>query len=141
MNTYTEKETVIVYRNLGFTEDVTSCDCCGRIDLKGTYAIEDTQSGGVSYLGCVCAANRMNWSKKEFVTKYKAEEREQHQQAKKAFRQTPEYLAVEEYQSKVWKCHREGLPYEENKSVFTEKELAKIAILKQYPLVDWKFLF
>lgn len=49
--TSTEK----VYRVLGFTESVTSCDCCGKTDLKGTYAMEHIQSGEKSYFGCICA--------------------------------------------------------------------------------------
>src|SRR4026209_2647127 len=90
MTTITIKETEKEYRNLGFTEEVTSCDCCGRVDLKGTYAIEDLQTGSIMYFGCVCAAYRMNWSKKEFVTKYKAEEREQTIAAQHEYRQSEE---------------------------------------------------
>lgn len=97
MNTITEKEIITVYKNLGFTEDVTSCDCCGRVDLKGTYAIENTLTGEIGYLGCVCAASRMNWSKKEFITKYKAEEREQAINARKEYHESAEYIEYNEW--------------------------------------------
>jgi hypothetical protein len=90
MNTIIVKETERTHRNLGFTEEVTSCDCCGRVDLKGTYAIEDLLNGGIIYLGCVCAAHQMNWSKKEFTTRYKAEEKEQSDAARKEYRYSAE---------------------------------------------------
>lgn len=141
MQTTTEKEIVKLYRNLGFTEDVTICSCCGRVDLKGTYAIENTITGEISYLGCICAAHKMNWSKKEFVTKYKVEAKMQQEAAKKAFQATPEYIAVEEYSATIWALHREGLPFEKNDALFAAKELAKASILKQFPLANGKFLF
>lgn len=90
MTTIIVKETERTHRNLGFTEEVTSCDCCGRVDLKGTYAIEDLQNGGIMYFGCVCAAKRMQWSKKEFTTRYKAEEREQTTAAQQEYRRSQE---------------------------------------------------
>ena len=38
---------------LGFTEEFTSCDCCGRTELKGTYVIDDLQ-GNIYYYGSSC---------------------------------------------------------------------------------------
>ena len=38
---------------LGFTEEITVCDCCGKEDLKGTYAID--WEGTIAYYGSVCA--------------------------------------------------------------------------------------
>jgi hypothetical protein len=38
---------------LGYTDEVTTCDCCGKVDLKGTYAIDF--EGAVSYYGSICA--------------------------------------------------------------------------------------
>ena len=38
---------------LGFTEEITTCDCCGKEDLKGTYAID--WEGTIAYYGSVCA--------------------------------------------------------------------------------------
>ena len=93
METITIKESEVVYRNLGFTEEVTACDCCGKVDLKGTYAIENTMAGDIMYLGCVCAAKKMNWSKKEFVTKYKAEEKQQSDVARNEYRNSAEMKA------------------------------------------------
>jgi hypothetical protein len=51
-------------RILGNTDDVTSCDCCGRTDLKSTVAIE-TALGAVVYYGVVCAAKYTGRAAKE----------------------------------------------------------------------------
>lgn len=55
-------ETVIrSFRAIGATEDVTTCDYCGRIELKGTVVLaildeEGNNTGEVVYYGVTCAA-------------------------------------------------------------------------------------
>lgn len=55
-------ETVQVYRYkaMGFTDDITSCDLCGREELKGTVRLvvrdADGDEAGEVYAGVVCAA-------------------------------------------------------------------------------------
>lgn len=39
---------------LGFTEEITTCECCGKQNLKGTYAIEIDGMNPV-YFGSSCA--------------------------------------------------------------------------------------
>ena len=39
---------------LGTTDEVTTCDCCGRQDLKSTVAFQTDD--GIAYFGCVCAS-------------------------------------------------------------------------------------
>lgn len=46
------------FRFLGNTDEVTTCDCCGRSDLKATVALED-ECGTVVHYGVVCAARAM----------------------------------------------------------------------------------
>jgi len=53
MRTTNDTEKEIIKKILGYTEDVTICDCCGKSDLKGTYAIEF--NGEIGYFGSVCA--------------------------------------------------------------------------------------
>lgn len=48
--------TTLAYTVLGYTETVTSCDCCGRADLKGTVALQDNETGEINYYGVVCGA-------------------------------------------------------------------------------------
>lgn len=47
---------------LGFTEEVTTCDCCGKRNLKGSFAIE-TDAGDAVYYGSVCV-NKVYGSKR-----------------------------------------------------------------------------
>lgn len=38
---------------LGYTDEVTTCDCCGKKNLKGSFCIE-TDEGAEVYYGSVC---------------------------------------------------------------------------------------
>jgi hypothetical protein len=40
---------------LGWTEEVTTCDCCGKGNLAGTMAMECQDTGEVLYYGSTCA--------------------------------------------------------------------------------------
>lgn len=46
--------TTTTYRVLGTTDDVTTCDICGRPELKGTVALD--ADGDTLYAGTSCAA-------------------------------------------------------------------------------------
>lgn len=46
-------------RVLGTMDEITSCDCCGRRDLRSTVALADTESGDVVHYGVTCAARAM----------------------------------------------------------------------------------
>jgi hypothetical protein len=41
---------------LGITDEVNTCDCCGRTNLKKTVAME-FDAGGMVHYGADCAAN------------------------------------------------------------------------------------
>ena len=50
-----------ILRAIGTSEEVTTCDCCGRADLKSTVVMVEIdpdggQIGDEMYYGCVCAA-------------------------------------------------------------------------------------
>jgi hypothetical protein len=51
-------------RFLGTTDDVTTCECCGRSDLKSTVALSIDESDPV-YFGVTCAAHALRRSVKE----------------------------------------------------------------------------
>jgi hypothetical protein len=42
------------FKVLGTTDEVTTCDCCGKSNLKATWAIEMTESGELLHYGSVC---------------------------------------------------------------------------------------
>jgi hypothetical protein len=143
-STITIKEVEQVYRNLGFTEEVTSCDCCGKIDLKGTYAIENMETGDIMYFGCVCAANKMNWSKKEYVTKYKAEEKQHNDAAQAEYRRSDEMTAYNKWVAnlpdtdtdKGWE-ERMNLLKTEGPVYKNALEAKKIELKAKYPLAKY----
>jgi hypothetical protein len=138
------KEVENVYRNLGFTEEVTACDCCGKVDLKGTYAIENLMTGDIMYFGCVCAANKMNWSKKEFVTKYKAEEKQQNDTAQAEYRNSTEMKSYNSWVANLpdtatdagWE-ERMSLLKTEGPAYKNALEAKKIELRAKYPLAKY----
>jgi recombinational DNA repair protein (RecF pathway) len=58
-------------RMLGTTDEVTTCDCCGRKDLKDTVAFE-REDGQVVYFGCVCAARALRSTAKDIRSSARA---------------------------------------------------------------------
>lgn len=58
-----------VFKVLGTTDEVTECEHCGRVDLKGTIRLgaldEDGNVEGVTYFGAVCGARAAGWTTKE----------------------------------------------------------------------------
>ena len=44
---------------LGYTEEITVCGCCGKTNLKGTYAVEINGLGLVFY-GSSCVQKTFN---------------------------------------------------------------------------------
>src|SRR5258707_10369859 len=42
-----------MYEVLGYEEAVNTCDCCGKTNLNGTFAVE-RDDGEVLHFGCVC---------------------------------------------------------------------------------------
>jgi hypothetical protein len=46
---------------LGTTNDKDTCDCCGRTDLKLTYAIRFDDAGDVRYYGSECASKALRF--------------------------------------------------------------------------------
>lgn len=43
----------------GITDEVDTCECCGRTDLKRAVALQDRDSGEVTFFGVVCAARAL----------------------------------------------------------------------------------
>lgn len=47
---------------LGYTDEITACDCCGKSNLRGTFAIA-TDAGDTLHYGSVCV-NRVYGNKR-----------------------------------------------------------------------------
>ena len=56
-----------VVKIIGFTDSQTTCECCGKSELKGTYCIEINDEE--FYYGSSCAKKTYRWGNKEFKTK------------------------------------------------------------------------
>jgi hypothetical protein len=56
------KTTVDTIKKIAFTDSVTTCDCCGRTELKGTYCV--LVNDEEFYFGSSCA-NKKGFSKLE----------------------------------------------------------------------------
>lgn len=64
---------------LGTTDEVTTCELCGRADLKFTVALES--SGGIVHYGRDCAARATGWTESEVSKAVTAAKNEAHRQA------------------------------------------------------------
>lgn len=54
-----------MFKIVGITDEVTSCECCGKSNLKKTVALMD-DNGNVTYFGQTCASKAAGWTK-EYV--------------------------------------------------------------------------
>lgn len=54
------------YKMIGITDEVTSCDCCGRTNLKRTIVLEREEDGVIVYFGSQCGARAVGWKTKDF---------------------------------------------------------------------------
>lgn len=128
-----EYEKIYNYKILGFNDDVCECDICGKSELKGTYAMENVQTGEIFRAGSTCGAKMAGWSTKELVAKYKQVEKDNYEAAKLEARNSAEYIAYDNkikeitaindvIDSKIFKTtdHEERNRLEESKIHFPE---------------------
>jgi hypothetical protein len=70
----------------GFTDDVTTCDHCGREDLKGTVRMvalsPDGENDGDTYMGVVCAARMTGRKAGDIRIEAKRADRERYEAAR-----------------------------------------------------------
>ncbi|PTT80842.1 hypothetical protein DBR42_18865 [Pelomonas sp. HMWF004] len=77
---------------LGTDDAVTTCDCCGRSNLKFTVVIE-LPSGEVVHYGQVCATRNTGKTRPQLNAEMKSHHGEQRAAARRAFQAHPAYLA------------------------------------------------
>lgn len=62
------------YKKLGITDEILTCECCGKTNLKKTIVLVD-ELGNISYFGCECASQALNFSglelKKQIEKEYR----------------------------------------------------------------------
>ncbi|MFD8315939.1 hypothetical protein [Kitasatospora purpeofusca] len=97
------------FRIKGSTSDVTECDLCGRVELRGTVVMVDLDADGVEgevhYFGTSCAAKAAGWTQRDVKALVKVandaeRERQEAIRRAKADAETAEYTA--------WRLRRFG---------------------------------
>lgn len=94
-----------IYKVLGFVEEVTTCGYCGREELKGTLALENTQDGSIGYYGSTCGAKIAQTTVKILEKELKQAELDNREAAKNEVKATPEYKAMQERREVVNKLN------------------------------------
>jgi hypothetical protein len=80
-----------VFRVLGTTDDVTTCELCGREELKGTVVLmpldeDGNDFGEPVYYGSACGAKAAGWTTREVVSAAKKADTER-REAERAARE------------------------------------------------------
>ncbi len=84
-----------VYRVMGLTDEVTTCELCGKPELKGTVVMapldaEGNEDGDYCYFGVSCAAKAAGWTVRDVragIKRAADEERERKEAARRAVSQ------------------------------------------------------
>ena len=58
------------------TDEVTTCDCCGKTDLKATVAMLNSDSSGLFYFGRTCAARNSGKASKQITKELKQQQQD-----------------------------------------------------------------
>tara|TARA_R110000868_G_scaffold216141_1_gene466252 strand:- start:868 stop:1248 length:381 start_codon:yes stop_codon:yes gene_type:complete len=53
------------FQYLGTSQDITTCDCCGKSNLKSTVVIRDVETDNELFFGVTCAAKALKVGIKE----------------------------------------------------------------------------
>ena len=112
------------YKILGFNADVCECDVCGKSELKGTYAIEDLETGEIFRAGSTCGAKIAGWSTKVFTKKVKESELAKKEAKEIALRSSIEYI---EYQKAILFLNKESEEFNIKMSKANEAERYELA--------------
>ena len=112
------------YKILGFNADVCECDVCGKSELKGTYAIEDLETGEIFRAGSTCGAKIAGWSTKVFTKKVKEYELAKKEAKEIALRSSIEYI---EYQKAIDFLNKESEEFNIKMSKANEAERYELA--------------
>lgn len=80
---------------LGSTDEVNTCDCCGKSNLKATWAVEmiDSPEGGVLHYGSTCVTRNTGKTMKEVRSEAEATHRAKVEAARAEFHAHPAYIA------------------------------------------------
>ncbi len=117
---------MLKFKRLGVTEEITSCDCCGRANLKLTVCLENNETGELVHYGRFCAARAEGWGikpadgtklQKEII----AQAKQAFEEIKWAEAQSPSGKAAYKEKSDFWADQAKGGQWREtNKEKINE---------------------
>lgn len=81
------------YKVLGFSADICECDVCGKAELRGTYGLEEIETGLIIRAGSSCGSKMTGWTTKVFASKFKEAEKAKKEAKELALRNSVEYIA------------------------------------------------
>jgi hypothetical protein len=110
------------FRILGSTNDVTTCECCGRTDLKKTVALDDYE-GNIIYLGETCAAKAMEMKVNEFKKVYTSELAQLRNEKEKFINTHPLTKAISK---EVTELNNKGIPFKQRMELGYIKKWAEM---------------
>lgn len=104
----TGTDTRRVFRVKFTTGDVTTCELCGRDDLRSTVMLAEldadgSETGDVCHYGSDCAARAAGWTARELGRRVRAADRERRQERERVYR---EYAELRDAAFIAW-CGRE----------------------------------
>jgi hypothetical protein len=85
------KEVTGVYVFLGTTDEVNTCDCCGKSNLKSTVGFD--LAGETLHYGSTCAARHTGRKVTAWVSEKKAKEDDIRKSVRTAINASPEFKA------------------------------------------------
>lgn len=94
-----------MFKVLGFEEAINACDCCGKTNLKGTFAVE-REDGETLYFGSVCVTRHTGRDAKAVRKEAKDATQERLNRASTEFNSHPAELA---YRAKLKESRKAGL--------------------------------
>ncbi len=77
---------------LGTDDSITTCDCCGKVNLKFTVAME-LDDGQIVHYGQVCAGRNTGKTRPQINAEIKAHEQAKRNAARAEWLKHPAYLA------------------------------------------------
>ena len=93
------------YKTLAIVDDVNTCDCCGKSNLKSTVAME-RDDGEVLYFGSVCATRHSGRDAKAIKSEAKAAHDAKVAAARNELRNSQEEIAAN---ARMNEAHKAGL--------------------------------
>ena len=79
------------YKNLGITDEVTDCSCCGKQNLKCTVAFEIEETGEIVYYGRTCASRNTGRPSKVINTEARSAYNQRHIEATRIYHESIPY--------------------------------------------------